>query len=371
MKKIILFGIGNNGRVIVEAYEKYSPYFKIIAIADNNAKLVEFHGIKVILPKEIKDYEYDEIWISTIYYEEITNQLLEKLKINSSKIRYVEYPMLFLEQQIYDKYREELAGVKKCQTDEKQQIIDYIIQNGVKMYCYSFYDEYMEKDVPVYLDDKNGMYYGIFLSHKMYLSRKLDTLEKAKNYFRYTFMEQDIRSPHCYLTEAFQIKEGEVGIDIGAAEGVFALSVLDKVKHIYMIEADENWCEALNMTFQDFKEKVTIIKAYVSNQDCANQIKLDTEFYDKKVDFIKMDIEGAEQSALIGAEHLIERNSPKLAICTYHHSEDNQVIGEWLQDKGYNTKNSNGYVICQGEWELQDRNQVDFRRALLWAEREK
>ena len=40
---------------------------------------------------------------------------------------------------------------------------------------------------------------------------------------------------------------------------------------------------------------------------------------DGKVDFIKMDIEGAEVSALLTAEELLQNNDVKCAICTYNH----------------------------------------------------
>lgn len=48
--------------------------------------------------------------------------------------------------------------------------------------------------------------------------------------------------------------------------------------------------------------------------------------------FIKMDIEGSEQKALKGAKRLIERDSPKLAICIYHSLEDIWKIPQLIKE---------------------------------------
>ncbi|MEI6826577.1 MAG: FkbM family methyltransferase [Desulfuromonadales bacterium] len=53
--------------------------------------------------------------------------------------------------------------------------------------------------------------------------------------------------------------------------------------------------------------------------DVAN---MDELIPDTNVTFIKMDIEGAELKALIGALHTITRNKPKLAISLYHKRDD-------------------------------------------------
>ena len=53
--------------------------------------------------------------------------------------------------------------------------------------------------------------------------------------------------------------------------------------------------------------------------DC---IAIDEYFNDVKIDFIKMDVEGAELEALIGAKKTIEYYKPKLAISVYHRVRD-------------------------------------------------
>jgi FkbM family methyltransferase len=51
-------------------------------------------------------------------------------------------------------------------------------------------------------------------------------------------------------------------------------------------------------------------------------VPLDTMFASKTVSMIKMDIEGAEFDALMGARQIIERDRPILAICVYHSQQD-------------------------------------------------
>ncbi len=52
----------------------------------------------------------------------------------------------------------------------------------------------------------------------------------------------------------------------------------------------------------------------------------------EKVDFIKMDIEGAEYEVLCGAEQTIKRNKPKLAICVYHSAEDFIIVPQKIKE---------------------------------------
>jgi FkbM family methyltransferase len=50
----------------------------------------------------------------------------------------------------------------------------------------------------------------------------------------------------------------------------------------------------------------------------------------EKVDYIKLDIEGAEQDAINGARETIKKHKPILAICVYHKAEDWYKIPEMV-----------------------------------------
>ena len=52
----------------------------------------------------------------------------------------------------------------------------------------------------------------------------------------------------------------------------------------------------------------------------------------ERIDFIKMDIEGAEPEALIGAERTIRKHRPQLAISIYHDLRHFASIPRWIAD---------------------------------------
>jgi hypothetical protein len=56
----------------------------------------------------------------------------------------------------------------------------------------------------------------------------------------------------------------------------------------------------------------------------------------KKIDFIKVDIEGAERDMLKGAYNVLKEFAPKLALCTYHFPDDPEVLEGLIKDANPN-----------------------------------
>src|SRR6185437_1077386 len=54
----------------------------------------------------------------------------------------------------------------------------------------------------------------------------------------------------------------------------------------------------------------------------VDMVPIDVMFASKRVSMIKMDIEGGEYDALLGAANVVGRDRPILAICVYHSQED-------------------------------------------------
>ena len=51
-------------------------------------------------------------------------------------------------------------------------------------------------------------------------------------------------------------------------------------------------------------------------------VSLDEKIGNKKITFLKMDIEGAELEAIRGSKSILSKYKPKLAICVYHKKGD-------------------------------------------------
>lgn len=114
----------------------------------------------------------------------------------------------------------------------------------------------------------------------------------------------------------------------------------------------------VNVYFKDSGPSTTISFDKTEGLDeVVKTITID-DFCDRekiaKIDFIKMDIEGAEMNALKGAKKTIEKFKPKLAITNYHSIEDFVDIPLWINSLGL------GYKIFFGHYTIHWEESVIF-----------
>jgi hypothetical protein len=257
------------------------------------------------------------------------------------------------------------AGLPVAPSEEIQTALNYLKTNPIAVFPYPFQDEYIAGDIEVFVDQKNGLPYVFHEGKKLYFKKRWGK-KKIQNLYNLLSKEQDIRSPHRYLTEQFKFEEGEILIDAGVAEGNFALSVVEKASKLILFEADKEWIEPLNATFEPWKEKVEIVHKFVSDITDSNNTTIDDFILPGETPmFLKIDVEGAESRLLSGCKRIISEQNPlKVAICTYHKQDDEQKFSSLLTQNKFKVEHSDGFMLFFYDKQMKAPY---FRRGLLRA----
>jgi FkbM family methyltransferase len=163
---------------------------------------------------------------------------------------------------------------------------------------------------------------------------------------------------------SIKAREGDVVIDCGGCWGDTALYFANEVGvngHVYIFEFIPSNLNILNRNIElnpKHKNHITVVEHPVWNMsdqlvyykdngpasavslenfpECTGSITSltidDLVLREKitKIDFIKMDIEGAEMSALHGAEQTIKNHRPTLALAVYHQLSDFHNVPRYL-----------------------------------------
>ena len=211
---------------------------------------------------------------------------------------------------------------------------------------YPFVFNYDHNLIKVFKDEGKDLFYVLHKGKKLYYSRFFRSEADVRLSFNGLCIEQDEMSPHRYLAGDFNIRQHDIVADIGAAEGNFSLEAVEKADVLYIFEPDEKWVEALNATFEPWKEKVHIINKWVSDTDSDECVTLDSFFGNKPVDFIKIDAEGADKLVLKGAGNKLSGSrSLRIAVCTYHRKHDAKITEKILREYGFSFSFSGGYLL--------------------------
>ena len=166
----------------------------------------------------------------------------------------------------------------------------------------------------------------------------------------------DWRNNQGQYFDFFEAGENEVFVDCGCFDGATCYNFAGwcghkGFDHIYSFEADpKNYekcrealaplgkCDLYPYGTADVNKKVYFsadafeTSCIISKEEAEKRnfegveeieaVALDDVLEGKRITFIKMDIEGAEYEALLGARKLIMENRPRMAISVYHKFED-------------------------------------------------
>ena len=337
MDSIFLWGTGEIAhRVIGELHDYIFDKYDIKGFIDNSVDRQGqlFYGRYVYSPEILEKQEFDYVVILTDSFDVISRQIQIGFEFVKNRIRNKNF---FYEKLLSARYR-------YSDDDEIKKTLLHIEKNGLDIFNYDFVNEYDSIDIDVRYDTTCHMYYVLHENKAVYFKREINTKELAKMYYRSILVEQDIRSPHRYIDDGFQVKNDDVVVDAGVAEGTFSVEVVERVSKLYLIECDPKWMEALMQTFRDYRDKVVFINKYLTSYSDGIYSSLDN-LINEPVNFIKMDIEGNEWEALRGAGEIIRRSSDlRCAICAYHADGDEELIQSELKRYGLKCSTTKGYM---------------------------
>lgn len=320
----------------------------------------QWSGYPIFSPSQVNQMDFDNIIIlSEMYYQEIYDILVDWFHIDSAKIHKRTYWLKLL---LMDKYKD---------TDDKeiQDILRYLEQNEL-----SVFNQYVEtgKEIrEVYWDNIENMPYVMFEDKRMYYPYDYEFMTvDGKKVLIDLLSEQQPTSPHLYIKDDIKVDIGDVIADAGVCEGNFALKYVEKASKIYLFECDPKWIKSLEKTFEKFKDKIEIHRDFLGRGHMVRVNGRDREtsldsVIDGRLDFLKMDIEGAEVDALIGARKTLINNNVKCAICSYHRMCDELAISDLLKAYGYKTTYSDGYMVLP--WDVDIWNNPEFRRGIVYG----
>jgi FkbM family methyltransferase len=176
------------------------------------------------------------------------------------------------------------------------------------------------------------------------------------------------------------VRRGDVVLDCGAHIGVFThLALTRGAAQVVAIEPDPTNLECLRRNFEKeiASRRVVVIgkgvwrtpgklllhrsdsnsggNSVIGDRDgAAVEIEVTTidnlvaELHLASVDYIKLDIEGAEREALAGAGETLRKHQPRLMLDAYHRPDDPVVLAEVVRRASRGYEQSCGFCESDG-----------------------
>lgn len=298
----------------------------------------------------------------------------DKIISLNNQIDSLKYDFVFFKRNIY--YQLILNYYNSSPSDDFRDEIDFLKELGhIEAFPYKRLKSLT--DVQAFFDPVKQMPYVIHPPNKkLFFPKNWSVVQARENYIKFIQTENLLggnylkKSPHQYQSENVFVKENDVVIDVGCSEALFALDVIDIARKVYLIESNAIWLEPLRETFKPYMDKVEIINKAISNTEDQSRISLNSLLKDEDYSqlFIKMDIEGDELNVIENSRLILRSNRDvRISCCTYHRHDDAQKINAVLEELGYKTEFSEGYMLFFYDNDLKP---PWFRKGLIRAWRQ-
>lgn len=316
---IVVFGAGESGswaRILLERYG-----LNVSAFCDNSKeKQGQWkNGVPIMsLEEAISLYPEGVVCLASMYWHDIKEQ-----------IRNYDSRLLERTYNILSAMNWETLG-RSFFSDEEEYIKDHIAE---------FEELYINLD-----DEESRRVLQNILNFR--LSRKDEYIENIRSNEK-TYLDRSVLMPE----DIESIYDGII-IDGGAFDGDTVRFFLDELSQngkwieIHAYEISEKNCKKIikldskgnniikvyqNALWIRSGEKLALNGEELSGRvqqgekllcgECVNTICLD-DYSEKKISFIKLDVEGTEREVLYGARNIIEQQHPIMAISVYHLQDD-------------------------------------------------
>lgn len=258
-------------------------------------------------------------------------------------------------------FGDELAFLKTLTLD------DFTIR---PIYAYPQVREFPE--VQAGIDTNGALPYVLHHNKRLYFPKEMP-LDAVKNlYCSYMYKEGITgcgcfaKSPHCYQSNSFKVEKGDVVLDVGSAEGMFALDSIERASRVYVFEAGDTWRAANTATFRPFGDQAVVVHKFVGGETHGQCIRLVDALKNEPNNasyFIKMDIEGSERVVLKTSLDFLKTHKVKIACTVYHRPDDAKFIQGLLEGNGFATEFSEGYTLT----DMYGAQYPYFRKCLIRA----
>lgn len=244
---------------------------------------------------------------------------------------------------------------------------NWLINNGIRNRIKDFYYKYFYYDFPIKWHKNYAEATVMGEKIKMiYFSDKSKYFYDSKYYNDFICLNKK----NFGYFHKYKPQEGDIVIDAGAYEGAFAILVakmVGKRGKVIAFEPEEKAFERLKQNIKlnnlinlipikkglwnsdssvKFKSDGEASSIFREGEDKIEVVSLDNELKRlgiKEINYIKMDVEGAEIEAIKGCKNTLKKNDVNLAIASYHIIDGEKTykkLEKELKKLNYKTKTS-------------------------------